>query len=239
MPDSPDNPSATHAYVEIALPLPPRQTFTYKLSKSDAHRVRLGSRVLVSFSNRTLTGYVVAIHPTLDPELGIDEATVKQITQLVDETPLVNEEILALTKWTADYYAASWGEMLKASLPAGVNTTVVQYVSITEDGRQHLLRTRSLKSVRDQILKRLSLSDEIAHVDLEKEFGTASAKRAIRELDRSGFVSIRDHAESEKVNASAGDCRRSVPRCARNGGHGFVRASAAIPAKVTHGPTLL
>jgi primosomal protein N' (replication factor Y) len=41
---------------------------------------------------------------------------VKPITQLVDETPLVNEEILALTKWTADYYAASWGEMLKASL---------------------------------------------------------------------------------------------------------------------------
>jgi primosomal protein N' (replication factor Y) len=66
-------------------------------------------------------------------------------------------------------------------------------------GRQHLLQRRSLKSVADQILKRLSLGDEIARVDLEKEFGSASAKRAIRELDRSGFVSIRDHAASEKV----------------------------------------
>src|SRR6187397_455969 len=199
MPDSPDNSSATHAYVEIALPLPPRQTFTYKLSDSDATRVQLGSRVLVPFANRTLTGYIVAIHQTLDPELGIEESTVKAITQLVDETPLVNEEILALTKWTADYYAASWGEMLKASLPAGVNTTVVQYVSITDDGRQRLLQTRSLKSARDQILKRLSLGDEIARVDLEKEFGSASAKRAIRELDRSGFINIRDHAATEKV----------------------------------------
>ena len=199
MPDSPDNPSATHAYVEVALPLPPRQTFTYKLSESDANRVQLGSRVLVPFSSRTLTGYVVAVHPTLDAELGIDESTVKPITQLIDETPLVNDEILALTKWTADYYAASWGEMLKASLPAGVNTTVVQYISITEDGRQHLLQRRSLKSVRDQVLKRLTLVDEIARVDLEKEFGSASAKRAIRELDRSGFVNIRDHAASEKV----------------------------------------
>jgi len=199
MPDSPDNSSATHAYVEVALPLPPRQTFTYKIRRDDADRVQLGSRVLVPFSNRTLTGYVVALHPTLDAELGIEESTVKSITQLVDETPLVNEEILALTRWTADYYAASWGEMLKASLPAGVNTTVVQYVSITDDGRQHLLRTRSLKSARDQILKRLSLVDEISRVDLEKEFGSASAKRAIRESNRSGFVNIRDHAESEKV----------------------------------------
>jgi len=211
MPDSPDNPSATHAYVEVALPLPPRQTFTYKLPESDARRVQLGSRVLVPLGNRTLTGYVVALHPTLDAELGIDEATVKPITQLVDETPLVNEEILALTKWTADYYAASWGEMLKASLPAGVNTTVVQYVSITEDGRQHLLQRRSLKSVRDQILKRLSLGDEIARVDLEKEFGSASAKRAIRELDRSGFVSIRDHAASEKVKPKRRKAVRLMP----------------------------
>ncbi|PYS99568.1 MAG: primosomal protein N' [Acidobacteria bacterium] len=199
MPDSSENSSTTNAFVEVALPLPPRQTFTYKLPEHDANRVQLGSRVLVPFANRTLTGYVVAVHQTLDRELGIDESALKTVTQLVDETPLVNEEILALTKWTADYYAASWGEMLKASLPAGVNATVVQYVSITEDGRQHLLRTRSLKSVRDQILKRLSLNDEIARVDIEKEFGPASAKRSIRELDRSGFVFIRDHAESEKV----------------------------------------
>src|SRR4029453_12221367 len=106
-----ENPSATNAYVEVALPLPPRQTFTYRLRESDSDRVRLGSRVLVPFGSRTITGYVIAIHPALDAELGIDEAAVKSITQLVDETPLVNEEILALTKWTADYYAASWGEM--------------------------------------------------------------------------------------------------------------------------------
>jgi primosomal protein N' (replication factor Y) (superfamily II helicase) len=199
MPDPSDNSSATHAFVEVALPLPPRQTFTYKLPDETASRVQLGSRVLVPFANRTITGYVVAVHATLDAELGIDEAAVKQVTQLIDETPLVNEEILALTKWTADYYAASWGEMLKASLPAGVNATVVQFVSITDRGRQHLLQTRSLKSMRDQILKRLSLSDETQRTDLEKEFGAATSKRAIRELNRAGLVNLRDHAASEKV----------------------------------------
>src|SRR4030095_3965965 len=179
MPDSSENSSTMPRFVEVALPLPPRQTFTYKLSEDQSERIMLGSRVLVPFANRSLTGYAVVLHATLYPELGSDENDVKNVTEVLDETPLVNEEILALTKWTADYYAASWGEMLKASLPAGVNSTVVQFARITDQGRDHLLRKKSLRAVRDQILKRMSAVDEIAISDLEKEIGKSSARRAI------------------------------------------------------------
>jgi primosomal protein N' (replication factor Y) len=154
---------------------------------------------MVPFANRLLTGYAVALHAELDPELGIDETAVKDVAEVLDETPLVNDEILTLTKWTADYYAASWGEMLKASLPAGVNVTVVQFASITESGREHLLRSRSLRSIRSQILKLLSISEEVAGSDLEKEFGKAGARRAMRELARAGEIRLRDHALTEKV----------------------------------------
>src|SRR6185436_19464839 len=40
----------------------------------------------------------------------------------LDDEPLITPEILRLTKWTSDYYASFWGEMLKASLPAGINS---------------------------------------------------------------------------------------------------------------------
>ena len=195
------NTPAIPRFVEVALPLPPRRTFTYRLGAEIAQRVRLGSRVIVPLGNRLLTGYAVVLHSELDPELGIDETAVKDVSKVLDETPLVNEEILALTKWTADYYAASWGEMLKASLPAGVNVTVVQYVQITEAGREHLLGTKSLRAVRDQILKRLSVSEEVAASELEKEFGKSSAKRAVRSLASAELIRIRDHALAEKVKA--------------------------------------
>jgi primosomal protein N' (replication factor Y) len=154
---------------------------------------------MVPFGNRLLTGYAVVLHTTLDPALGIEENSVRDVSEVLDDTPLVNDEILSLTKWTADYYAASWGEMLKASLPAGVNVTVVQFVKISESGREHLLRSKSLRSVRTQILKRLAASDEVAASDLEKELGKSGARRAIRELARSGDITLRDHALAEKV----------------------------------------
>lgn len=166
---------------------------------------------MVPFGNRLMTGYAVALHATLDPELGIEETAVKKVSEVLDEIPLVNEEILTLTKWTADYYAASWGEMLKASLPAGVNVTVVQFVQITESGRQHLLSRKSLRSARDQILKRLAASHEVAVSELEKEFGRSGAKRAIRELVRSGDISVRDHALAEKVKPKRRKAVRLLP----------------------------
>ncbi len=206
-----ENTPKLHSFIEVTLPLPPRRTFTYKLTAEQAERVSLGSRVMVPFGNRLLTGYAVALHGTLDPELGIEETAVKEISEVLDEIPLVNEEILTLTKWTADYYAASWGEMLKASLPAGVNVTVVQFVQITESGRQHLLGRKSLRSVRDQILKRLAVSDEVAVTELEKEFGRSGAKRSIRELVRSGDISVRDHALAEKVKPKRRKAVRLLP----------------------------
>jgi primosomal protein N' (replication factor Y) (superfamily II helicase) len=176
-----------------------------------------------------ITGYAVALHETLDPALGIDEAAVKEVAEVLDDVPLVNDEILTLTKWTADYYAASWGEMLKASLPAGVNVKVVQFVQITEAGRQHLLRTKSLRSVRDQILKTLSIAHEIASGDLEKEFGKSAASRSIRELTRSEYITVRDHALSEKVKPK----RRKAVRLLRtddvtNGEKALTEAQARI-----------
>ncbi|MEO8573276.1 MAG: primosomal protein N' [Pyrinomonadaceae bacterium] len=197
--EPPDNTPTPFRFVEVALPLPPRQTFTYKLAAEQFDRVRLGARMMVPFGNRLMTGYAVALHETLDRAMGIEEDAVKEVAEVLDDVPLVNDEILALTKWTADYYAASWGEMLKASLPAGVNVTVIQFVRIAESGREHLLRTRSLRSVRDQILKTLAAADEIAGNELEKEFGRSGARRAIRELLRSGNVTVRDHALAEKV----------------------------------------
>jgi primosomal protein N' (replication factor Y) len=121
MPDLAVNSRPAVTYVEVALPLPLRQTFTYKVPFSVQRAIQLGDRVLVPFGKRHLTGYSVALHDELPSDIDIDESAIKEIVQLLDSEPIINSEILRLTKWTADYYLASWGEVLKASLPAGIN----------------------------------------------------------------------------------------------------------------------
>ena len=176
-------------YVEVALPLPLRQTFTYILPVGLRENIKIGARLLVPFGKRQLTGYAVALHTDLSPELEIEESALKEAIELFDAEPLLTEEILKLTQWTADYYASSWGEVLKASLPAGINTSVEQIVSITAKGRDELIKVPSANTAKVQILKFLSEHGEISQRELGKKFGISKAQRAVRELANEGWAS--------------------------------------------------
>ena len=188
-------------FVEVALPLPLRRTFTYRLPVGFGELVKLGSRLLVPFGNRSLTGYAVALSSELDPELGIEESAVKDAAELLDEEPLLTDEILKLTQWTADYYAASWGEILKASLPAGINAASEMVVNITNSGRDELGNIRISPSVRHQILSYLAENGETSRRDLIREFGESSAKRGVRELANKALVSTHHRSVTTKVKA--------------------------------------
>lgn len=172
-----------------------------------------GSRLLVPFGKRSLTGYAVALSSELDPELGINESAVKDAAELLDEEPLLTHEILALTQWTADYYAASWGEILKASLPAGINTASEMIVQITETGREELPKILNASSVRCQILRFISEDAEVTRRGLVKEFGEANTKRSIRELSSKGLVSTHQRNVTNKVKAKL---RKAVRLIAKN-----------------------
>jgi primosomal protein N' (replication factor Y) len=176
-------------FVELALPLPMRQTFTYILPEGLRESVKIGSRLLVPFGNRQLTGYAVALHETLDQELEIEADKLKEAVELLDEEPLLTEEILKLTQWTADYYASSWGEVLKASLPAGINATTEQIVSITAKGRDELIKITSAQTTKAQVLKFLGEMNEVSQRELTKKFGTSSSQRVVRELIKLGWAS--------------------------------------------------
>lgn len=113
-------------YVEAVLPIPVRRAFTYRLPEDMRTRVKPGTRLMLPFGRRNLTGYAVVLHETLPTDIEIDESRLKDIIEVLDDEPLITPEILKLTQWTADYYASFWGEMLKAALPAGINTEKVR-----------------------------------------------------------------------------------------------------------------
>lgn len=136
-------PTMDPAYVEVALPIPLRQTFTYRLTEKVRDAVHIGARLTVPFGKRDLTGFAVHLHDTLPLDSDLKESAVKDVIDLVDEEPLITEEILELTRWTADYYMASWGEVLKAALPAGIDPL--------KEARVKPKRRKGVRLVRDSI----------------------------------------------------------------------------------------
>jgi primosomal protein N' (replication factor Y) (superfamily II helicase) len=188
-------------FVEVALPIPLRRTFTYRLPFGMRENVRNGARLLVPFGKRQITGYAVALHEKLSEEIEIETDAIKEVVELLDAEPLITSEILRLTQWTADYYASSWGEVLKASLPAGINANVEQIISITAKGRDELIKITTAKTLKPQILRFLVENGETSQRELAKAFGTTQTQRSIRELLQKEWISIFQKSISAQVKA--------------------------------------
>lgn len=186
-------------FAEIALPLPLRQTFTYRLPYGLRAEAAVGARVLVPFGKRNLTGYIVDLHEKLGPDIDIDESAVREVIEILDKDPLLTPEILNLTKWTADYYASSWGEILKASLPAGLNAPSGQMVSITPEGTEESVKNEGGKSAKYRILGYLAENGETSRKELIKQFGASAAQRAIRELAKENLVAAVQRTENTQA----------------------------------------
>jgi len=198
-------------YVEVALPIPLRQTFTYILPVGLQTNIQVGARLLVPFGKRQLTGYVVALHQNLSSELEIKESALKEAIELLDAEPLLTTEIIKLTQWTADYYTSAWGEVLKAALPAGINQSVEQVVKLTENGRDELAKVSSAKTAKVQILQFLSENGETSARELGKKFGVSKTQRNIRELVKEGWANSLHRTLTAQVKAKRRKAVRLLP----------------------------
>ena len=99
---------------------------------------QVGSRVVVRLGNKPITGYIVALLPKLRVGTRLIESELKEVEELLDVEASLTPDVVELTRWVADYYAAPLGEVMRAALPAGINTSIMQVVSITEVGRNAL-----------------------------------------------------------------------------------------------------
>ncbi len=176
-------------FAEVAVPLYVRQTFTYHLPGDLALRARAGARVVVPFGKKLLTGFIVALNPTLEGEIA--EAEIRDVEELVDETPIISKEILELTRWMSDYYSAPWGECLRTALPAAATIATEQIITITEAGRSALSHESagfSWSSSKYRALEMLAGAGAISSTELERQLTKPRAAALIRQLERSGFI---------------------------------------------------
>ena len=85
--------------------------------------VDVGYRVLVPFAHKDVIGYVVGVKETgkskaqLEEEMGFSIGEVKSI---LDEKPLLNEELLQLSNEIADHYLAPLISVLQTMLPSSL-----------------------------------------------------------------------------------------------------------------------
>ena len=119
------------AYCEVALPVPLDRTFTYAVP-AGMEPLR-GARVIAPFRQEKLIGVVTGISLTAPTSF---EA--RPIESLIDDEPLLSEDLLQLAEWIAQYYLAPLGEVLRGMLPLMAEVRRTVYYRITDQGRDVL-----------------------------------------------------------------------------------------------------
>ena len=100
------------SFALVALPVPVRQLFTYRVPEPLHEGTVPGAPVDVPFRGRSARGVVVERIASTELE------NVREIAK-VTGAPLLSPHLLELSRWVADYYLAPPGEVIAAALPGG------------------------------------------------------------------------------------------------------------------------
>lgn len=187
-------------FVEVALPVPVKDLFKYKIPEDLMSQDFLGKRVFVPFGKQYLTGVIVSItdvEPTQE---------VKPIIEILDEKSIFSENMLKFTKWISEYYFCSWGEVLKAAMPPNFNLDFIKKIKVEKAPTSFELDELLMKAPkRAKLLQKIiNTEGNITISSLQKDLDIKNISPQLESLIQKGFISISGEWEKEievKINA--------------------------------------
>lgn len=172
-------------FCDVALPVPLDTVFTYRIP--NGIQPVIGGRVLVSFRQRRLSGIVTALHDRAP------HVQTKTAISILDQAPMLNQQLMSLGKWIAGYYLAPLGEALRTMLPLGAEFKRVIGYRITTEGQLALhLAGMSGSSARarrtpEEQLAEFRVLDYLAEREMSREETLRAAARVSKAV-LSGMV---------------------------------------------------
>ena len=180
---------------DIALPIPIDRTFTYLVPPHLQAQAVRGSRALVPFGTKFLTGVIVALPPTTSVQ------KLKPIRDILDSHPVFSAEMLKLTRWIADYYFAPWGEVLRSATPQGLGQESKRLVRLVTDVSAALDETKSSARKQHQILIALTQKSPDTVTHLRSVTKAASIHSILSEMEHRGWIALEELVEKPKAQS--------------------------------------
>ena len=112
-------------YAKVVLGLPVEGPFDYSVPVHLDKKIKDGVRVWIQFRDKRKLGYIVKITTVTEIE------HVKPVLEIIDDAPILDKNMLLLTKKLSDYYGCSWGEAIETALPEALRKG--QKIIMTEE----------------------------------------------------------------------------------------------------------
>ncbi|XLP06856.1 primosomal protein N' [Alteromonas marina] len=198
------------AFIQVAVPVPLRQLFTY----THGSALSAGVRVVVPFGPRKLVGVVVE---TLQkPESKIDNADkLKAIESVLDDNSVIDDALLKMAQWLWQYYHHAPGEVLHAMLPVllrkgeSAAPTPQDMLMLTEEGKQTAADTLSRAPKQQGCFTALAGGALLAS-QARKQYG-APAVKALVEKSLASIEEVAPELKSGSWLASLSLSEKPIP----------------------------
>lgn len=175
-------------YAEVALPLPIKKTFHYKIPRSMRPGIQRGALVKVPFGHSTKSAYCVDFHQSTPVD------RVKSIKD-VRFPSIINNELLRLTHWVSSYYLCSWGEAIQAAIPGSVRSgttsrkqNAVKLAIPEEHAKEYIQDLSDHYSKRAYIVELLLQEPEHTLLETELTNAASCSRSPIRTLEKHDIV---------------------------------------------------
>ena len=157
-------------------------TFTYLIPSNLKDKVKVGIRVLVPFGRQTLEGFVLNIENKKDIDYEL-----KEITDVVDIEPVINQEMLELGKYISkktlcnliNAYQTMLPAALKAHKDFKVNKKYVTYIKLIDFN--YLSKNDNQKQIIELLKKGDLLKSELTKISVSS-INTLLSKKVIEEI---------------------------------------------------------
>ncbi len=167
-------------YVDVILPLPFSDLYTYSVPTEMRGTIAIGSRVIVPFGNRKYyTAIVNKIHNSASSSFKI-----KDVYSLIDSRPTVDQLQLSLWEWISFYYLSPLGDVYKIALPSSMKSEdlkskftpkTVTFLKINPD-----LNPTKIRNIIGRAPKQHSLFEELSNLIIKSKKDYISRKEIIK-----------------------------------------------------------
>ena len=208
-------------FVDVILPIPVENCFTYRITDGQYAFIKPGMRLAVPFGKTKIyTALSIGVHQN---EPVIYEA--KDIEEILDDEPVVHLTQLNFWKWMADYYMCTLGDVLRAALPSAFlleSETIVKRASgfkaetcdLEGDGQliaealidKPILKIHEVMDIlgKKKVLPEIKKLIDLGVVELEEEIYEAYKPKLVKYVKLST-----DYDQEERMHAALDDLERA------------------------------
>jgi primosomal protein N' (replication factor Y) len=178
------------SYAEVIVNISAPKTYWYQIPEAFLPHILPGIRVLVPLNTREVTGVVVAVSKAAAfPKC-------KDILDVLDQAPLISEELLHLTRWMSVYYQAAWGQVIQLALPKRIDHYSIQKLYPVEEKHADF---EQLTDRQNYLFSIICREPGKVSKQYRQAFGSGSYYYILNTLIKKGFVRSQRGLQKERV----------------------------------------